>query len=79
MHHFCRGVSQRFHGELYRTLHAVKVVVQALPGKHHHGRRHTQQGQLGAQILLKHIFHGLDGLFGLLGTAQQIPVILWNV
>ena len=78
MHYFRRGVREGFHRELHGAFHAVQIVIEALPGEHHHGRRDAQQYQLGAQVGLEHIFDGLDGLFRLLGTAQQVAVILGN-
>ena len=62
------------HGEPDGTLHAVQVVVDTRSGENGHRRRHAQQGELGGKVVLEHVFDGLDGLFGLLGTAEEVPI-----
>ncbi len=79
VHHLGGSLVHPLHGELHRTLHTIEVVIEALPGEHHHGCRHTQQSQLGAQVQLKHIFHGLDGLFRLLDATKQVAVIFGDI
>ena len=78
MNNFRRCFIQALHRETYRALHAVEVVVEALAGEDHHGRRHAQQCKLGAQVVLKHVLDGLDGLFRLFYAAQKVAVIAGN-
>ena len=58
-----------------RALDAVQVIVDARSGQDRHRRRHAQERELGGEVVLEHVFHGLDGLFGLLDTAEEITVL----
>ena len=58
-----------------RALDAVQVVVDARPGQDRHRRRHAQERELGGEVVLEHVFHGLDGLFGLFDAAEQVAVL----
>ena len=60
--------------EADRALDAVQVVVDACPGENRHRRRHAQERELGGEVVLEHVFHGLDGLFRLLDAAEQVAV-----
>ncbi len=79
VHHLGGSLVHALDREPHRALHSVEVVVKALPGEHHHGRRHAQQGQLGAQVFLEHVFNGFDGLLRLLNATEQIAVIGRNI
>ena len=61
------------------ALDAVQVVVDTCSGEDRHRRRDAQERELGGEVVLEHVFHGLDGLFGLLDAAEEVPVFRGKV
>ena len=74
MNHLSLAFPHTFDRETDRALHPVEVIIDTCSGQHDHRGCHPEKGELGGQIVLKHSFDGLDGLFCILGVAEQVPV-----
>ena len=70
MHHLRLLVAEVFDGERNRTLHAVKVVVDAETLQNEEGSSDAAQMQLSGKVLLEEVFYQFDALLGLVYVEQ---------
>ena len=70
MHHLSLLFAKVFNWERNRTLHAVKVVVDAETLQNEEGSGDAAQMQLSGKVLLEEVFYQFDALLGLVYVEQ---------
>ena len=65
--------------KIHRTLNAVEIIIQTGTAQHDHRSCHSQERKLCRQVILKHIFYGLDCLLSIFYVAKYVTVAFGEI